>query len=165
MVIRMNFDRNSKQVKIAGIVILFLIYIVVHHFTKNKSPELPVPVVLIQKPLIAEMAEYITQTGTTVALNSVNLVARIEGYLDAIEFVDGSFIKKGKELFVIQPEPYMEQLKAAQATVAAQKANFAYAKAEHARQQRMYRQNATSLNNVEIWDAKMHEAKAEVLRL
>ena len=49
-------------------------------------------------------------------------MARIEGYLEAIEFTDGTFVKKGQELFVIQPEPYMEQLKAAQATVAAQKA-------------------------------------------
>lgn len=166
MVISMKFDRNSKQVKIAGkaLVILFIIYLVVHHFTKDKAPTIPIPVVTVKKPVVTEMAEYITQTGTTVALNSVNLVARIEGYLDSIEFVDGTFVKKGKELFVIQPEPYMEQLKAAQATVAAQKAGYAYAKSEYARQQRMYKDNATSLNNVESWLAKMHESEAEVAK-
>lgn len=166
MVISMNFNNNSNQVKKAGIalIVLFLIYLIVHHFTKPKPFTIPIPLVEIQNPVVAEIAEYVTQTGTTVALNSVDLVARIEGYLTSIEFKDGTFIKKGKELFIIQPEPYMEQLKAAQATVAAQKAAYAYAQAEYARQQRMYKQNATSLNNVEKWLAKMQESQAEVAK-
>jgi multidrug efflux pump subunit AcrA (membrane-fusion protein) len=92
------------------------------------------------------MADYITQTGNTVAYNAVNLVARVEGFLDSITFVDGTFVKKGQPLFVIEPEPYMAKLKEAQASVAAQKAGDAYAKAEYARQKRMYKENATSLN-------------------
>lgn len=165
MVTSMNSDKHWKHSKIAGIVIvLFLLYLVVHHFTKPKPPGLPTPIVAVQKPVLAEMAEYVTQTGTTVALNSVNLVARVEGYLEQIEFTDGTFVKKGKELFVIQPKPYLEQLKEAQASVAAQKAAYVYAKSEHARQQRMYRENATSLNNVEKWSAKMQEAEAEVAK-
>ena len=160
----MNFDKNPKQIKMAGIVIigLFLLYLVVHHFLKPKGPEIPLPTVGVQKPVVAKMAEYVTQTGTTVAFNSVNLVARVEGYLEQIEFTDGTYVKKGKELFVIQPQPYLEKLKAAQATVAAHKAASAYDKSEYARQKRMYSQNATSLNNVEIWLAKMHESDAEV---
>ncbi len=160
----MNFDKNPKQIKIAGIVIigLFLLYLAVHHFLKPKGPEIPLPTVSVQKPVVAEMAEYVTQTGTTVAFNSVNLVARVEGYLEQIEFTDGTYVKKGKELFVIQPKPYLEKLKAAQATVAAHQAANAYNKSEHARQKRMYSQNATSLNSVEIWFAKMHESVAEV---
>jgi RND family efflux transporter MFP subunit len=109
-----------------------------------------------------KLINYVTQTGTTVALNSVDLVARVEGFLRAIEFADGAFVKKGQELFIIQPEPYMEQLKAAKASVAIAKSQEAYARSEHARQQRMYQQQATSLNNVEKWLAKSEEAAAEV---
>lgn len=160
----MNFNRHSKQVKIAGIVfvILLLMYLIVHHFAKNNSPSIPIPVVVVKKPVLAQTVEYVMQTGTTVAYNAVNLVARIEGYLNLIEFTDGTFVKKGQELFVIQPEPYMEQLKAAQATVAAQKAAYAYAQAEYTRQKRMYKDSATSLNNVEKWLAKTQEYKAEI---
>lgn len=166
MVISMNFNKNSKEVKFAGaaLVLLLIGYWTGHHFAKPAASEIPTPIVMIKKPILAEMAEYVLQTGTTVSYNSVNLVARVEGYLQQIEFTDGSFIKKGKELFVIQPEPYLEQLKAAQATVAAQRAAYAYAKSEYERQQRMYKQNATSLNNVEIWLAKMHESEAEVAK-
>ncbi len=159
----MNFDRNSKQVKIGIVIgILFLLYLVVHHFSKSTPPAIPLPAVIVQKPVVAEMAEYVTQTGTTVAFNSVNLVARIEGYLESIEFTDGTLVKKGTELFVIQPQPYLEKLKAAQATVAAYKAAYAYDKSEYARQKRMYKENATSLNNVEKWLAKSQESEAQV---
>lgn len=164
MVIRMNFNKNSKPVKFAGIAVaaLFCVYVIVHLFTKHNPPEIPPPPVVVQKPQLREMVEYVTQTGTTVAYNSVNLVARVEGFLEKIEFVDGSFVKKGQELFVIQPEPYLEQLKAAQATVAAQKAADAYNKSEYARQKRMYTQSATSLNEVEKWLAKTQEITAEI---
>lgn len=160
----MNLDNYSKQSKITLIVLVIVAIYLIHHFTKAKAPVIPTPIVTVQKPVLKEMAEYITQTGTTVALNSVDLVARIEGYLDAIEFTDGTFVNKGKELFIIQPEPYLEKLKAAQATVAAQKANYAYAKSEYARQKRMLKENATSQNSVEIWLAKMDEAQAEVAK-
>lgn len=160
----MNFDKYSKRSKIIASILVILLIYWVHYLTKSKAPALPTPIVTVKKPILAEMAEYITQTGTTVALNSVDLVARIEGYLDAIEFTDGTFVNQGKELFVIQPEPYLEKLKAAQATVAAQKANYAYAKSEYARQKKMYKDNATSLNSVEIWLAKMQEAEAEVAK-
>ncbi|WP_058464274.1 efflux RND transporter periplasmic adaptor subunit [Legionella cincinnatiensis] len=163
MVLSMNFNRDSTSVKVVAIIaILFFIYLLVHFFSKSNVPAIPLPRVVVQKPKLEEMVEYVTQTGTMVAYNSVNLVARVEGYLDSIEFVDGTFIKKGKELFVIQPEPYFEQLRAAKATVAAQKAALAYDKSEYARQQRMYKQHATSLNEVEKWYAKTLELAAEV---
>lgn len=160
----MNFNKNSKPVKYIGIAVvaLFVIYAVTHFFTKHNPPEIPPPAVAVQKPKLQEMVEYVTQTGTTVAYNSVNLVARVEGFLEKIEFVDGSFVKKGQELFVIQPEPYFQQLKAAQATIAAQKAIDAYNKSEYARQKRMYKESATSLNEVEKWLAKTQEMEAEI---
>ncbi|ARB92789.1 efflux RND transporter periplasmic adaptor subunit [Legionella longbeachae] len=163
MVLSMNFNRDSTSVRVVAIIaILFFIYLLTHLFSKSTVPAIPLPTVVVQKPKLEEMVEYVTQTGTMVAYNSVNLVARVEGYLDSIEFVDGTFIKKGKELFVIQPEPYFEQLRAAKATVAAQKAELAYDKSEYARQQRMYKQHATSLNEVEKWYAKTLEMAAEV---
>ena len=159
----MNSDKKSQLIKRAAIAIaiLFVIYLLTHQHN-NTKPSLPPPVVVIQKPKLMEVTEYITQTGNTVAYNSVDLVARVEGYLDSQEFVDGSFVKKGQELFVIEPEPYYEQLKAAEATVAAQKAAYAYAKTEYERQQLMYKQNATSLKSVEKWASKKDEVKAEI---
>lgn len=160
----MTFDKQSKLTKIVAAVValLVLVYLGKHFFGKSNAIEIPLPKVIVKKPQVAEMAEYVTQTGTTVSYNSVNLVARVEGYLESVDFIDGTFVKKGKELFVIQPKPYLDQLTAAEATVTAQKADKAYSLSEYARQQRMYKENATSLNNVEKWLAKTQASTAEV---
>lgn len=129
---------------------------------REKPLELPLPKVIVQKPEWKEIVDYVTQTGTLVAYNSVDLVARVEGYLDSIKFIDGTIVKQGQELFVIQPDTYYQQLVAAQATVTAQKAANIYAKSEYERQKKMYTQDATSLNNVEKWFAKTEESDAEI---
>lgn len=160
----MKLNYSSQQLKKIGIIllVLFIIFAVVKHFTARQTMDIPLPKVIVNLPVQANLVEYVTQTGTTVAYNSVDLVARVEGYLDAIEFVDGSYVNKGKELFVIQPEPYMEQLISAKAQVAIANADYAYSKSEYARQKKMYAQNATSLNNVEKWQAKIEESAANV---
>lgn len=157
---------KSKHVQITRIIIglLLLINLIVHFSTSKPALTIPIPPVTIQKPQQQMRAEYITQTGNTVAFNSVDLVARIPGYLQAINFVDGNTVKKDSNLFVIEPEPYLAQLAEAKASLDAQKAIAAYDKAEYARQQRMYKENATSLNNVEKWLAKSQESTAEVAK-
>lgn len=167
MVISMNYYNKFQSLKPAhkaGVVLaaLIVLYFIVHQFSKSTPPPIPTPLVAVQAPVLADVVEYVTQTGTTVALNSVDLVARIEGYLDKINFVDGTYVKKGQLLFVIEPQPYWEQLKAAQATVAAQTAVSVYNNSEYARQKRMFKENATSQNDVEKWFAKTQEIAAEI---
>lgn len=132
-----------------------------HFFTSSSTKPRP-PKVVVQKPVMENLTDYVMQTGTTIAFQSVNLVARVEGYLDKVNFTDGSFVQKNKELLVIEPKPYLEKLNAEKAMVIADESAYAYAKTEYARQQRMYKQNATSLNNVEKWRAKTEEYKAEI---
>lgn len=164
----MNMDREKKQkiIKIGGVVLgaLLLLDLFLHLKDLRKQSDVPLPPVVIQKPLSVNMVEYVSQTGNTVAYQAVNLVARIEGFLENITFTDGTYVKKGQPLLVIEPEPYMAKLREAQATVAAEKAADAYSKAEYRRQQRMYKENATSLNNVEKWQAKTTETAADVAK-
>ena len=150
------------KIALLGCVVFFFAHGLKTFFFSSKPTALPPPKVVVQKPKSLKITSYISQTGTMVAYNSVDLVARIEGYLDAVKFTDGTFIKKGKELFVIEPKPYLEKLKAAEATVVAQKAAYTYNMSEYARQKTMYKQNATSLNNVEKWGAQAEEIKAEI---
>ncbi|WP_367605921.1 efflux RND transporter periplasmic adaptor subunit [Legionella sp. W05-934-2] len=149
--------------KIAAIIII--VYLIFHFVFFNKQSNqltLQPPKVVTAKPVTLKLAEYVTQTGNTVAYNTVDLVARVEGYLEAITFTDGTFVRKGSQLFVIQPKPYLEKLKEAQAAVQAAEAGLNYAKSEYNRQQRMYRENATSKNSVEVWLAKQEQAEADL---
>jgi RND family efflux transporter MFP subunit len=162
----MNANKRLKLIRTLALIvaIIFFFHYLIKYISKNKNQGPTAPTVVIQKPKLKETAEYVTQTGTMVAYNSVDLVARIEGYLQKIEFTDGTFVKKDKELFIIEPEPYMEKVKEAQASVAAQKASYTYASSEYERQKRMYKQNATSLNNVEKWAAQVEVYKAEIAK-
>ncbi|GGI76420.1 efflux RND transporter periplasmic adaptor subunit [Legionella impletisoli] len=156
---------KRKQVLKLIIIVIVVVFIVdwlARSLTKDKIITPPPPTVIVQKPDLKPMTEYVTQTGTVVAYNSVNLVARVQGYLQAIKFTDGTLVKKDDLLFIIEPEPYLEQLKSAQATVEARKAAYAYDLSEYQRQKRMYKQNATSLNSVEKWEAKVEETKAQI---
>lgn len=125
-----------------------------------KAP--PPPPVVTSKPVAMPMTKYLDVTGSTVAVNSVNLVARVSGYLQSIDFADGSVVKKGQTLFVIEPAPYAAKLQQAQAAVASAKAQVTYAQSQYDRQQGMLSQNATSKANVEQWLSQSESAKAQV---
>ncbi len=165
---RMKLDKQSKlklfKAAQIALVIFLLIDLIMHYKARNNGPQIPIPAVIAQKPKLINTVEYITQTGNTTAYNSVDLVARVPGYLDAIKFTDGTLVKKGDALFTIEPETYMAQLQGAKAALQAQQAVHAYDISEYARQQRMYKENATSLNNVEKWLAKSQESQAEVAK-
>lgn len=162
----MTEQKRNKLIKMVmmGAVFLILLNGIIKHFRNHHANELPPPTVVVQHPKRMKVTDYVTQTGTVVAYNAVNLVARIEGYLEKIEFTDGTFVKKGKELFVVEPQPYLEKLKAAQASVEVQRADYNYSKSEYDRQKKMYKQSATSLNNVEKWSAKTDASKSEIAK-
>ena len=147
------------------IIILLLIMNMIHYyFSKNRSVKIPLPIVGVQRPVSRAMSEYVTQTGNTVAFQSVDLVARVEGYLDAIDFIDGTFVKKDKMLFLIEPAPYRAKVKEAEAELTAKKATYSYDALEYERQRKMYKQNATSQSNVEKWQAKREASIADVTK-
>ncbi len=157
-------DKQAKLLKLAlvGLSILLCLGWGIQRWSKSQAPTFPAPNVIVQKPKPATVSEYVKQTGTLVAYNAVDLVARIEGFLEGIHFTDGTFVKKGQELFIVEPQPYWDQLKEAEASVTAEKASYAYAQIEHRRQQKMYEQNATSLNSVQEWETKVLQSKAEL---
>jgi RND family efflux transporter MFP subunit len=83
----------------------------------NKYVAPPPPKVTVAQPMQKQVTRYLEATGNTAAVNSANLVARVQGYLQEIKYEDGAEVKKGTPLFVIEPEPYRlkaEQMKAAQ---------------------------------------------------
>jgi membrane fusion protein, multidrug efflux system len=122
----------------------------------------PPPTVTVTHPTQRTVTDFIELTGNTQSSNSVDLVARVEGYLQSVNFTDGSFVKKGDLLFVIEPKPYEANVELAQATVAQQQATLTQATSEYERQQRLIQQKATSQSQVENWEAQRDAAQAAV---
>ena len=115
----------------------------------------PAPAVTVARPLSLPVTDYLEATGSVAASKTVDLVARVEGYLRSVDFKDGSLVKAGELLFVIEPEPY-------QAKLASQQAQLANAQSEYDRQLRMIKENATSQANVEKWRSQRDQAAAAV---
>ncbi len=126
---------------------------------ENTAPP-PTPKVTVSHPLEQSVTDYIEVPGTLQARGEVNLMARVEGYLESIHFEDGAIVQEGELLFLIEPGPYEADLQQAQAVVAQQKAALEHALKEYERQQRMKKKNATSESNVEQWRAQYEQAKA-----
>jgi RND family efflux transporter MFP subunit len=91
------------------------------------------PKVTVAKPTLREMIEWKDFTGQFEAVDFVDVRARVSGYLESINFIDGQIIKKGDLLFVIEPKPFELALESAKATLAEANANLDLAKAQLAR--------------------------------
>ena len=89
---------------------------------KNEYVAPPPPKVTVTQPTQAPYTQYLETTGNTAAINSADLVARVPGFIDSIDYQDGARVKKGTLLFTIEPESYklkLSQSKAAQASAEA----------------------------------------------
>src|SRR5512139_2170822 len=100
--------------------------------------------VTVSPPSQQAVTDALELTGTVVPSRSVDLVARVTGYLESVEFQDGEMVKEGQLLFVIEPDPYRQQLALAEAI-------WERAKSEYERQVSLIASNATSLANLEKW--------------
>lgn len=100
----------------------------------NRYAAPPPPKVTVATPVEQEVTRYFHATGNAAAVNSVDLVARVQGFVQEISYKDGDAVKKGAPLFTIEPEPYRLKLAAAQAAEAGAAATLRQAEAEYKRQ-------------------------------
>jgi len=101
---------------------------------KNEYAAPPPPKVTIATPVAQDVTRYYEATGNTAAVNSVDLVARVQGFVQAISYTDGQFVKKGTSLFTIEPQPYKLKVDAAKASVTSAQATLLVKQQDFARQ-------------------------------
>lgn len=75
----------------------------------------PAPVVSVSKPAQRSIVEWDEYTGRFDAVQTVEMRARISGYLNEVRFKDGQFVKQGDLLFAIDPRPFERALEQAKA--------------------------------------------------
>jgi multidrug efflux system membrane fusion protein len=122
----------------------------------------PPPQVGVAHPLREDVTPYLELTGNAQAVNQVDLVARVQGFLQAINYQDGAPAKQGDTLFIIEPAPYEARLQQAQAALAANQAQFTQAEAEFTRQSSLGRNDFSSQSAVDQARATRDSAQANV---
>ena len=121
---------------------------------RNKYQPPPPAEVSVAKPEQRKVTLYMEVTGSTAPLNRVDLVARVQGFLDKVAYKDGAAVKKGDLLFQIDQEDYRIALQIAQATQQQQEALLLQAENDLKRKQELVKTSAVSVANVDDSRAK-----------
>ena len=123
----------------------------------------PPPEVVVGVPEQRSVTIYREYPGNTQASESVEVRARVGGYLESLHFRDGATVSTGERLFVIDPRPYEAQLAAAKADLASKKASAAVAEIVYKRYTvALVPYNAATQEDVDTQKANLEVAQAGV---
>ncbi|MGC3971804.1 MAG: efflux RND transporter periplasmic adaptor subunit [Pirellulales bacterium] len=129
---------------------------------QNQFQPPPPPKITVAKPLRQDVIDTIDFTGTTRPIATVELRARVEGYLERIAFTDGATVKAGDLLFVIEKAPFQAAVNVAKANVQKAEAALQLADATLARTQQLVTNNAASQQQLDVDAANRATAAAEL---
>ena len=115
-------------------------------------------------PAQGSFTRYLEATGNTAPIKNVDLVARVQGVLQAINYKDGAFVKEGTSLFTIEPETYKLKLDQAQAAEAGSQASVKQTEADYKRQLDLVQKQAVSQATLDSSTSARDNAQANLLQ-
>lgn len=124
----------------------------------------PPPKVDVAVPVQRSFTRYLEATGNTAAIKNVDLVARVQGFLQSINYTDGAFVKEGTPLFTIEPDTYKLKLEQAQAAETGAQATVRQAEADFKRQQELVQRQAVSQATLDTSTSTRDNAQANLLQ-
>jgi RND family efflux transporter MFP subunit len=122
----------------------------------------PLAKIAVSQPLAREVVDWDEYTGRIAAVQSVEIRARVNGYLESVHFSDGQVVDAGELLFVIDPRPYRAALDGAKADLAKQQSKLEFARNEALRAERLLARNAISREEYESRTTEQHDSEASV---
>src|SRR5947207_650409 len=122
----------------------------------------PPPKVEVALPVQRSVTRYLEATGNTAPIKNVDLVARVQGFLQSINYQDGAFVKQGATLFTIEPDTYKMKLDQAQAAEAGAQASVKSAEADFKRQSDLVAKQAVSQATLDTSTSTRDNAQANL---
>nr|AWL98181.1 efflux RND transporter periplasmic adaptor subunit [Bradyrhizobium ottawaense] len=129
---------------------------------KNTFVAPPPPKVDVATPVQRPVTRYIEATGNTAPIKSVDLVARVQGFLQSIDYQDGTFVKQGTQLFTIEPETYKLKVEQAKAAEVGAQATVKQAEADFKRQVELVQRQAVSQSTLDTSTSTRDNAQANL---
>jgi membrane fusion protein (multidrug efflux system) len=144
---------------------LFFIFCVFVLFAcgKKEAPTAPPPpdvkvAVVLQK----DVPIYVENVGETVGASDIEIRARVEGFLETVNFQEGTFVKKGQLLYTIDPQPLRAALAQSRGQLAEAQARLAKAQQDVARYKPLVEKNAISKEEYDTSVSAEQAASASV---
>jgi RND family efflux transporter MFP subunit len=122
----------------------------------------PPPKVDVGLPVQRSVTRYLEATGNTAPIKSVDLVARVQGVLQSINYQDGALVKQGTVLFTIEPDTYKLKLEQAQAAEAGAQASLKQTEADYKRQVDLVARQAVSQATLDTSTSARDNAQANL---
>lgn len=129
---------------------------------QEQAMEMPPPQVTVAKPLVMALTDWDEFTGRLHAVESVEIRPRVSGYLQSVNFTEGSIVNKGDLLYVIDPRPYQAILDQTRADVVRARAALDLAGNDLARAERLYKSRAISEEELDSRSNQKREALASL---
>ena len=133
---------------------------------KKEAMVLPVPEVYVTQAVAKDVPVQMELIGQTAGSKDVEIRARVEGYLETVNFREGDFVKAGDLLYQIDPKPFQAAVASARAQVATMQARLGQTETEVARMKPLAEQQAVSRrdydNAVSARDAALDEAQLDL---
>jgi multidrug efflux system membrane fusion protein len=128
------------------------------------KPAPPKPVVTVSQPIRRQVTDFADFTGRTDSVQSVDVRARVTGYLVNMPFKEGDEVKTNDLLFEIDPRPYQAAADQAASNVSSAQAQLNLASITYSRYQRLAQTpNAVSQQDLDQYKANVDLAKAALL--
>ncbi len=128
----------------------------------DKEQALPTPAVTVAKVTESTVPVYLEYVGTIQSIRSVDINARVEGFLVERAFKDGADVNEGDLLFVIDQRPFEAELDAALAKLAQDKATLAYAREQVVRYKPLVEKEFITQDSYDEYRTLAKEAEATV---
>ncbi len=157
--IRLDGSRNSAPLALGALSLFLLTACEQNTFVPPPPPKVDVAV-----PVQRAVTTYFDATGNTAAIKNVDLVARVQGFLQAINYEDGAFVKQGTTLFTIEPETYKLKLEQAQAAESGAQATVKQAEADYKRQVELVQRQAVSQATLDTSTSTRENANSNLLQ-
>lgn len=163
----MKIDWKSKNTRVVLVIIAVIVLPILFNQTKSlvsgalmayqmSQPKL----VQVLKPEKREIFPEFETTGRIEAVSSINVIARVTGWLQQCWFVEGDLVKKGQRLYSIEPDEYQFNVKNAQATVSQNNAVFKNAEISLNRASQLLKEDLVSREYYDNALAERNRAKA-----
>jgi RND family efflux transporter MFP subunit len=158
-----NFHSNTKTIPTTPRLALgALSLILLSGCEQNTFVPPPPPKVEVALPVQRNVTRFLEATGNTAPIKSVDLVARVQGFLQSINYQDGTLVKQGTTLFSIEPETYKLKLEQAQAAETGMQASMKQAEADFKRQSDLVQKQAVSQATLDTSTAARENAQANL---
>jgi RND family efflux transporter MFP subunit len=129
---------------------------------KNTFVAPPPPKVDVATPVQRTITRYLEATGNTAPIKTVDLMARVQGFLQTIDYQDGTFVKQGTTLFTIEPDTYKLKLEQAQAAEVGAVATLKQAEADFRRQSDLVQRQVVSQSTLDNSTSTRDNAQANL---